>query len=187
MKIIPTKLSNVIIIEPKVFSDSRGCFFESFSDNRCDDAGIGLPFVQDNVSYSSKGVLRGLHYQHEHMQGKLIYVLKGSVFDVVVDIRLGSNTFGQWVGVELSEDNHRQLYMPPGFAHGFAVTSDEVVFIYKCTDYYHQASEITIKWDDLDLLINWPIDKPVLSEKDEKGVALKDLATDLLPVYREKL
>lgn len=189
MKIINTDILDVKIIEPKVFGDDRGFFMESFSAKRYKDlVGIDYEFVQDNISRSTKGVLRGLHYQSEQTQGKLVTVLEGSVFDVAVDIRVGSPSFGKSVGVELSGDNKKQLWVPPGFAHGFVVLSDTADFFYKCTDYYHPESEISILWNDPDIDIKWPLnlDKGlILSEKDKSAELLKDIKESLLPKYKK--
>lgn len=164
----------MLVIEPKVFGDTRGFFFESFNQKAFDEAvGAHVEFVQDNHSRSVKGVLRGLHYQIQQPQGKLVRVVRGAAFDVAVDIRKSSPTFGQWVGVELSEENHRQLWVPPGLAHGFLVTSESADFLYKTTDYYAPAHERCIAWNDVDLAIAWPaLDVPVqLSAKDSAGAA----------------
>lgn len=183
MKIIETKLPDVKIFKPKVFSDNRGFFLETWQKKNYEAAGANLNFVQDNVSVSKKGVLRGLHYQYPHPQGKLVQVLAGEVFDVAVDIRLGSATFGEWVSVQLSETNHRQLYIPAGFAHGFYVVSDKAIFSYKCTDYYDPAAEAGIIWDDPEMNIDWPVEKPELSEKDSKYPKLADVPADKLPKF----
>ena len=174
MKAIPTSIPEVLIIEPKVFGDSRGFFFESFNQKMFHDStGVSTNFVQDNHSRSVKGVLRGLHYQIRRPQGKLVRVVRGSAYDVAVDVRKSSPTFGRWVGVELSEDNHRQLWVPPGFAHGFVTTSDSADFLYKATDYYAPEHERCIAWDDPDIGIDWPIvGQPSLSTKDKAGVKL---------------
>lgn len=172
MKATPTAIPEVLIIEPKVFGDARGFFYESFNSKAFDEAvGRHVEFVQDNHSRSAKGVLRGLHYQIQQPQGKLVRVVRGAVFDVAVDIRKSSPTFGKWVGVELSEDNHRQLWVPPGFAHGFLVLSETAEFLYKTTDYYAPAHERSIVWNDADLSIQWPDIgmAPQLSAKDEAG------------------
>ena len=167
MNVIKTKLKDCVIIEPKVFSDERGFFLETYQANRyAEIAGIKLPFVQDNHSHSSKGVLRGLHFQKTKPQGKLVRVIKGEVFDVAVDIRRESSTFGQWEAVVLSEKNKKQFWVPPGFAHGFVVLSKTADFEYKCTDYYDPNDEGCIFWNDPDLSITWPIRHPKLSEKD---------------------
>ncbi len=177
MKVIPTAIEGVLIIEPKVFGDERGFFFESFNQRAFNEA-VGQPvdFVQDNHSRSAKGVLRGLHFQRPpHAQGKLVRVTQGSVFDVAVDIRPDSATFGRWVGVELSGANHRQMWIPAGLAHGFLVTSDSADFLYKTTDYYRPESEGSVRWDDPDLAIAWPLEgiTPALSAKDAAAPALR--------------
>ncbi|OQK16583.1 dTDP-4-dehydrorhamnose 3,5-epimerase [Methyloprofundus sedimenti] len=176
MKIIPTNIPDVIILEPKVFGDSRGFFFESFNQLAFSKAtGLDVQFVQDNHSRSAKGVLRGLHYQIQHPQGKLVRVTHGRVFDVAVDIRRSSPTFGQWEGVELNAENHRQLWVPAGFAHGFVVLSDSADFLYKTTDYYAPEYERCIAWNDPAIDINWQYDgEPQLSGKDKQGLLLKD-------------
>ena len=176
MKVVKTKLKDCVVIEPKVFGDERGFFLETFQLSRyAEEAGITLPFVQDNHSRSSKGVLRGLHFQIKKPQGKLVRVVKGEVYDIAVDIRPHSNTFGQWEGVILSEENKKQLWVPPGFAHGFLVLSDVADFEYKCTDYYDPSDEGSILWSDPDLKIDWPILNPILSEKDSLAPCLKDI------------
>ena len=176
MKIIKTSIPDVLLIEPKVFRDDRGLFLETFQQNRYrTEAGIDLPFVQDNHTRSSKGVIRGLHFQKTKPQGKLIRVGSGEVFDVAVDIRKESPTFRQWVGVVLSEKTMQQIWVPPGFAHGFAVLSDSADLEYKCTDYYDPADELCLKWDDPDIGIEWPVKNPLLSPKDQNGLLLKDL------------
>ena len=175
MKAIATAIPDVLILEPKVFGDSRGFFFESFNQKAFEAAtGVTTSFVQDNHSRSVRGVLRGLHYQVRQPQGKLVRVVRGSAFDVAVDVRKRSPTFGKWVGVELSEDNHRQLWVPPGFAHGFLVTSDSADFLYKATDYYAPEHERCVAWDDPAIGIDWPLDgqQPSLSAKDKAGVRL---------------
>ena len=175
---LATRLSipDVVLIEPKVFGDARGFFFESFNQRSFYEAtGTDYQFVQDNHSRSSKGVLRGLHYQIQQPQGKLVRVVQGAVFDVAVDIRRSSPTFGKWVGEELSADNHRQLWVPPGFAHGFVVLSDTAEFLYKTTDYYAPEHERCIAWDDATLAIDWRVDGlPSLSVKDAHGKALEN-------------
>jgi dTDP-4-dehydrorhamnose 3,5-epimerase len=176
MKVISTKIADVKIIEPTVFGDERGFFMETWSQKEFEEKVTGKPteFVQDNHSKSNKGILRGLHYQAENTQGKLVRVVSGEVFDVAVDIRKDSRTFGQWVGVYLSAKNKRQLWVPEGFAHGFYVTSDTAEFVYKCTQYYHPQSEVSIAWNDLDIGIQWPLDgEPILSQKDQVAIALK--------------
>ncbi|MCE9686732.1 dTDP-4-dehydrorhamnose 3,5-epimerase [Shewanella sp. AS16] len=177
MNVIDTKIPDVKIIEPTVFSDERGFFMETWNQQKFEELVTRKPtkFVQDNHSKSKKGILRGLHYQAVNTQGKLVRVVSGEVFDVAVDIRKDSNTFGQWVGVYLSAENKRQLWIPEGFAHGFYVTSDEAEFVYKCTDYYSPKFEITLKWDDKLIDIEWPIlEAPILSEKDIKGISLNN-------------
>ena len=169
MNIIKTAIPDVLIIEPKVFGDERGFFFESFNQSVFEEAvGRHVAFVQDNHSKSSKGVLRGLHYQlAPHAQGKLVRCVLGEVFDVAVDIRKSSPTFGQWVGVNLSAENKRQLWIPEGFAHGFLTLSDTAEFLYKATNFYHQASERSIRWDDKNIAIDWPTQDVILSSKDQ--------------------
>ena len=171
MNVLPTQIPDVLIIEPKVFGDSRGFFFESFNKKLFSEkTGIMDEFVQDNHSRSSKGVLRGLHYQIQQPQGKLVRVTHGEVFDVAVDLRKSSDAFGQWVGVALSAENKRQLWVPPGFAHGFVVLSEVAEFLYKTTDYYAPEHERCIRWDDSQLSIDWQIDgEPLVSEKDANG------------------
>jgi dTDP-4-dehydrorhamnose 3,5-epimerase len=176
MNLIKTKLKDCVIIEPKVFGDERGFFLETFQvDRYADLAGISLPFVQDNHSRSSRGVLRGLHFQKTKPQGKLVRVVRGEVYDVAVDIRSGSPTYGQWEAVILSEENKTQFWVPPGFAHGFVVLSETADFEYKCTDYYDPSDEGSLLWNDPDLNIPWPIDNPKLSEKDANAPLLADL------------
>ncbi|MEY3720626.1 MAG: hypothetical protein RL618_1145 [Pseudomonadota bacterium] len=174
MNVIKTAIPDVLIIEPKVFGDSRGFFFESHNQRRFEElTGVHLPFVQDNHSRSARGVLRGLHYQMHQPQGKLVRVTQGEVFDVAVDMRRSSPTFGQSVSVRLSAESHRQLWIPPGFAHGFLVTTDSADFLYKTTDYYAPEHERTLLWNDPVLDIDWPLQgEPVLSEKDKVGVPL---------------
>ncbi len=172
--VTPTAIPDVLIIEPKVFGDDRGWFFESFNEKEFSAAvGYSVTFAQDNHSYSKKGVLRGLHYQMEQTQGKLVRVCHGAVFDVSVDLRKSSGTFGKWVGVELSAENKKQLWMPPGFAHGFLVLSETAEFLYKTTDYWHAASEKCIVWDDSSLNIRWPDIgmEPILNPKDAAGLS----------------
>ena len=176
MKVTATAIPEVLIIEPKVFGDARGFFFESFNHRAFTQAtGMDLHFVQDNSSRSAKGVLRGLHHQSPQSQGKLVRVVRGAVYDVAVDIRKGSPTFGRWVGTELTEENHRQLWLPPGFAHGFLVTSDFADCLYKTTDYYAPEHERCIAWNDPEIGIAWPLTQaPLLSTKDRSGNALRD-------------
>ncbi|MDC4167540.1 dTDP-4-dehydrorhamnose 3,5-epimerase [Photobacterium damselae] len=173
MNVIETDIPDVKIIEPAVFGDERGFFMETWNQKKFEELVTGKPtlFVQDNHSKSKKGILRGLHYQTKNTQGKLVRVVSGEVFDVAVDIRKNSPTFGKWVGVYLSAENKRQLWVPEGFAHGFYVTSDEAEFVYKCTDYYNPSAEHSILWNDLDLGIEWPLDgEPLISLKDINGV-----------------
>ena len=177
MKVIDTPINDVKIIEPKVFGDERGFFLETFQAERYrEQAGIKLPFVQDNHSRSSKGVLRGLHFQKSRPQGKLVRVVIGEVFDVAVDIRKDSPTFGAWSGAILSEENKRQFWVPPGLAHGFVVLSDIADFEYKCTDYYDPSDEGCLIWNDPTIKIEWPIETPLLSKKDQAGLPLNELA-----------
>lgn len=176
MNIIETSLKDCLIIEPKTFEDDRGFFLETFNINRYQKlASINLPFVQDNHSQSKNKVLRGLHFQKTKPQGKLVRVLRGDVFDVAVDIRKKSPTFGKWEGVILSDKNKRQLWVPPGFAHGFLVLSNFADFEYKCTDYYDPNDEGSLLWNDPDININWPLDDPILSGKDRNANKLIDL------------
>ena len=181
MNVIATRLPDILIIEPKVFGDDRGFFYESFNARAFTEAtGCTLPFVQDNHSRSTRGVLRGLHYQIEQAQGKLVRVTAGEVLDIAVDIRRSSPTFGQWASVRLSAQNHRQLWVPPGFAHGFVVLSESADFLYKTTDYYAPSAERCIRWDDPQLAIDWELEgAPILSAKDQNGKALHE--ADLFP------
>ncbi len=172
-----------MVIEPAVFGDSRGFFFEAWNSGRFAEAGLPNQFVQSNVSSSAKGVLRGLHYQWPRPQGKLVSVLEGEVYDVAVDIRRGSPTFGRWASVVLSAENKRQFWIPEGFAHGFAVLSERAVFNYLCTDVYVKEADAGIRWNDADVAVDWPISDPVLSAKDESAPNLKDVAADRLPDY----
>lgn len=176
MKVIQTAIPDLLILEPKVFGDARGFFMESFNARSFQEAtGLNVDFVQDNHSRSAKGVLRGLHYQIQQAQGKLVRVVRGSVFDVAVDLRKGSPTFGKWEGVELSEENNRQFWIPPGFAHGFLVTSESADFLYKTTDYYAPEHERSLAWNDPDVGVEWPLDgAPLLSAKDLVGKRLSE-------------
>ncbi|MBB3120504.1 dTDP-4-dehydrorhamnose 3,5-epimerase [Pseudoduganella violacea] len=176
MKVLPTAIDGVLLIEPAVFGDERGFFYESFNARRfAEMTGVQAEFVQDNHSRSAKGVLRGLHYQIQQSQGKLVRVTAGAVFDVAVDLRKSSPTFGRWMGIELSAENKRQLWVPPGFAHGFVVTSDYAEFLYKTTDYYAPEHERTVIWNDPAIGIEWPLDgAPQLSGKDRQGLLLAD-------------
>lgn len=183
MKLFQTSLPGLVLLEPVVFGDSRGFFFETWNAERY--AALGLPsrFVQSNVSSSSKGVLRGLHYQWPRPQGKLVTVLQGEVYDVAVDIRRGSPTFGRWEAFILSGENRRQLWIPLGFAHGFAVLSDDALFNYLCTDVYVQEADASVRWNDADIAVDWPLSAPTLSSKDTQAPFLQDIAQDRLPVY----
>lgn len=177
MKVIETKIPDVKIIEPQVYGDERGFFMETWQQEKFEKLVTGkrTKFVQDNHSKSKKGILRGLHYQKENPQGKLVRVVSGEVFDVAVDVREGSVTYGEWVGVYLSSENRKQLWVPEGFAHGFYVISDEAEFVYKCTDYYNPNAEVSILWNDEDLMIDWPIKElPELSKKDKEGIKLRE-------------
>jgi dTDP-4-dehydrorhamnose 3,5-epimerase len=174
MNVLKTELPDVLLIEPKVFGDARGFFYESFQAARYTQAGITGPFVQDNHSRSVKGTLRGLHFQEPRSQGKLVQVLRGTVYDVAVDVRRGSPTFGRWVGVELSEAQPRQLWIPPGFAHGFCVLSESADFFYKCTEFYAPEAERSIAWNDPQIGIRWPMTDPILSAKDRDAPRLED-------------
>jgi dTDP-4-dehydrorhamnose 3,5-epimerase len=175
MKCTPVGFEGMYLVEPRVFRDERGHFLETWSDLRYRDAGIPGPFVQDNVSVSSSGVLRGLHLQVEKPQGKLVSVLDGEVFDVAVDLRPGSRTLGRWSGFRLSSENAHQLYIPAGCAHGFVVLSPRAVFAYKCTEYYDPASEVTLSWNDPNVGIEWPVREPILSEKDRDSMRIEQV------------
>lgn len=181
MNVIKTELPGVLIIEPSVFGDARGFFMETWHLGKYAELGLPDHFVQDNLSRSAQGVLRGLHYQHPQGQGKLVYVLEGEVFDVAVDIRVGSPTFRRWVGAMLSADNKRQMYVPPGFAHGFCVTSPSALLAYKCTDFYNPKLEGAVRWDDPDIGIQWPIAQPAISAKDAAAPLLKVIPQKRLP------
>lgn len=181
MRVEASPLPEVLVIEPRVFRDSRGFFLETFQQSRYEDIGVTAAFVQDNWSRSSRGTVRGLHFQEPDAQGKLVWVTQGSVFDVAVDVRRGSPRFGQWFGLELTATEPRQLWIPPGFAHGFCVTSDVADFFYKCTAPYTPTSERTVRWDDPAIGIRWPVDEPILSARDLAAPLLKDAA--VLPVF----
>jgi dTDP-4-dehydrorhamnose 3,5-epimerase len=185
MKVLPTPLPGVIVIEPDVFRDPRGFFFETYNAKKYGEAGIAEAFVQDNHSRSARGTLRGLHAQGRHPQGKLVRVVLGEVFDVAVDIRRGSPTFLRWFGVTLSAENFRQCYVPRGFAHGFVVTSEVAEFEYKCTDFYDPTDELRILWNDPAIGIAWPLRDPILSDKDRAARPIAEL-TDQLPRYEER-
>lgn len=182
MKFTQTRLSGVYLVEPVVHRDERGFFLESYHARKYAAAGIDVQFVQDNHSRSGYGTLRGLHLQHPHAQAKLVRVLEGSVFDVAVDVRVGSPQFGQWVGVELTAERQNQLFIPAGFAHGFAVTSERADFEYKCSDFYEPSAEVVLRWDDPAIGIEWPIERPTLSERDARAPVLAELM-DKLPRY----
>jgi dTDP-4-dehydrorhamnose 3,5-epimerase len=183
MIVTPTALPGVLIIEPKVFGDPRGFFFETWHEARYREAGISVPFVQDNVSFSRRGVLRGLHLQHPGDQAKLVTVLEGEVFDVAIDVRVGSPDFGKPASVTLSGENKRQFFIPQGFAHGFCVTSETALFMYKCSDVYSPSTEMGIAYGDPDLAIRWPIANPTVSEKDSHYPRLRDIDPGRLPKY----
>ncbi len=183
MKLIETALPDVMVIEPDVFADERGYFLETYRAARYVEAGITGTFVQDNLSYSKHGVLRGLHLQNPRAQTKLVYVPSGEIFDVAVDVRRGSPSFGRWVGIRLSSDNRHQLYIPAGFAHGFCVLSDWAHVIYKCTDVYDPAAEVSVLWNDPDIGIDWPVRDSRLSPKDGAAPSLKDIDPLRLPAY----
>ena len=185
MKVIQTSLPGAVVIEPQVFGDARGFFYESYNQAKYHAAGITATFIQSNVSRSSKGVLRGLHYQWPNPQGKLVSVLEGEVYDVAVDIRRGSPTFGQWAGVMLSAENHRHFWIPEGFAHGFCVLSEHATFTYQCTALYDAKADASVRWDDAALGIDWPVSAPQLSDKDLKASLLADIPTERLPVFAE--
>jgi dTDP-4-dehydrorhamnose 3,5-epimerase len=178
-----TRLPGVVVVEPAVYRDDRGFLTEVWNQRRYDDAGLGVRFVQDNLSLSRRGVLRGLHYQWPAGQGKLVSVLHGEVFDVAVDIRLGSPSYGEWVGATLSSENKHQIYIPPGFAHGFAVLSETALVLYKCTEYYTPSDEGSIRWDDPAIGIDWPIADPILATKDASAPCVADLPSDRLPSF----
>ena len=181
MKVTATALPGVLLVEPRVFGDPRGFFIETWSASRYPDHGIAGPFVQDNLSRSVRGTLRGLHLQHPNAQGKLVSCPVGCVYDVALDVRHGSPTFGRWVAEELSEDNHRQLWIPPGFAHGFQVTSEHAIFSYKCTELYRPEAELGVRFDDPDVGVRWPLGEPLVSPKDRTLPFLRDIAASRLP------
>jgi dTDP-4-dehydrorhamnose 3,5-epimerase len=186
VRVVPTELPDILIIEPDVHIDGRGFFLETYHADRYRELGITDPFVQDNHSRSLAGTLRGLHLQTRHPQGKLVRVIEGEIFDVAADVRRGSPTFGRWIGVTLSADNFKQCYIPPGFAHGFCVVSAVAQVEYKCTDVYDPSGEIGIAWNDPTLAIAWPVDHPLLSARDRQLPPLDQIA-DTLPVYRAKV
>ncbi|WP_413625493.1 dTDP-4-dehydrorhamnose 3,5-epimerase [Luteibacter sp. Lutesp34] len=184
MKFLQTPLPGCVLIEPQVIGDSRGFFYESYNEAKFKEAGIDRRFVQSNISRSARGVLRGLHYQWPRPQGKLVSVLEGEVFDVAVDIRRGSPTFGQWTGVMLTAENHRHFWIPEGFAHGFCVVSDHAIFSYQCTDLYDPKADGGVLWSDPAIGVDWPLSSPLLSGKDAKAPLLKEVAPERLPEYR---
>ena len=183
MKISSMDLPEVLLIEPNRFGDARGYFLETYHQARYVEAGIKVDFVQDNLSRSARGILRGLHLQHPNGQGKLVYVLAGEVFDVAVDVRVGSPTFGQWTGALLSSEDHRQLWIPPGFAHGFCVTSESALFAYKCTAFYSVSDEVGVAWNDPAIAIAWPVAEPQLSPKDRALPHLAHINPARLPRF----
>ena len=183
MKIIETKIPGCVVIEPAVHGDARGFFYESYNAERFAQAGFDFKFVQTNVSRSARDVLRGLHYQWPNPQGKLVSVLEGEVYDVAVDIRAGSPTFGRWAAAILSAENKRHFWVPEGFAHGFAVLSDDATFVYQCTALYDRAADSGIRWNDGDIAVDWPIAEPLLSDKDQRAPFLADIAREKLPTY----
>lgn len=180
MNVLPCDLDGLLLIEPKVFGDPRGFFMETWNQLRYREHGLDATFVQDNLSFSRRGILRGLHCQNPSPQGKLVSVLQGEVFDVAVDLRRSSPTFGKWFGASLTAERPQQLYVPPGFAHGFLVVSETALFHYKCTTYYAPQHEFTLRWDDPDLAIRWPAVTPILSEKDRRGLSLREIPSDRL-------
>ena len=183
MEVKETEIPGLRIIQPKVFGDARGFFFESYSAERYRQIGVDATFLQDNVSFSRRGILRGLHFQNPGAQGKLVQVLQGEVFDVAVDVRKGSKTFGKWFGLFLNEENRTQFWIPAGFAHGFMVTSETALFSYKCDAYYSPQTEYSLLWNDPDVGIVWPEIAPILSGKDEKGLRLRDFEAVQLPKF----
>jgi dTDP-4-dehydrorhamnose 3,5-epimerase len=185
VKVISTSLKDVLLIEPTVFEDKRGFFMETYQKKIYRELGIESDFIQDNLSFSVRGTLRGLHYQLPHAQAKLVQVITGEIFDVTVDIRKGSPTFGQWTGSHLSDKNKRQVYIPEGFAHGFCVLSETAIFTYKCSDFYSPDSERGVLWSDPVIGVDWPVENPVLSKKDHNLNYLKDILTDYLPTYEK--
>ena len=183
MKVSPTSIPDVLIIEPEVFEDTRGFFIETYHQKRYEQFNIDCIFVQDNFSHSVHGILRGLHYQLKHPQAKLVQAIHGAIFDVAVDIRQGSPTFGKWVGAHISDKNRRQIFVPKGFAHGFCVLSKTADILYKCTDFYAPDDEEGILWSDPGIDIDWPVTDPLLSDKDSKYPCLKDVPRENLPKY----
>ena len=186
LKCTEKSIPGVLLIEPMAFEDDRGFFLETYHEKKYPEAGIDKPFVQDNHSHSCRGTLRGLHYQLKHPQGKLVYVIRGEIFDVAVDIRRGSTTFGQWTGTILSEKNKHQLFIPEGFAHGLCVISETADVVYKCTDLYTTGDEYGILWSDPVIGVDWPVENPVLSEKDAESPRLMDVPEELFPLYNKE-
>jgi dTDP-4-dehydrorhamnose 3,5-epimerase len=184
MNVTPLEIPEILLVEPQVLGDERGYFVETFHAERYAKAGIDGRFVQDNMSRSRRGTLRGLHLQFPNSQGKLVYVVEGTVFDVAVDVRVGSPYFGKWVGVHLSSRDHRQMYIPPGFAHGFCVTSEQALFAYKCTDLYRPEYEMGVLWNDPALAIPWPISQPTISPKDQRFPPLAQIDPARLPRWK---
>jgi dTDP-4-dehydrorhamnose 3,5-epimerase len=180
MNVLKCDIAGLVIIEPKVFGDARGFFVETWNRQRYAEAGLAADFVQDNLSLSRRGILRGLHFQNPNPQGKLLQVLQGEVFDVAVDLRRSSPTFGKWHGLVLNSENKRQFFVPPGFAHGFAVLSETALFHYKCTALYSPQDELAIQWNDPAIGIRWPLEEPVLSERDKRGLRLSEVSRDRL-------
>jgi dTDP-4-dehydrorhamnose 3,5-epimerase len=184
VRVIETKLPGAVVVEPRVFGDERGFFMETWHQARYEEVGLPSRFVQDNLSFSPRGVLRGLHFQNPDQQGKLVQVLHGEVFDVAVDVRVGSPTFGAWEGIVLSAENKRQFYVPEGFAHGFLVTGDSALFSYKCTAKYNPGAEGFVLWNDPEIGIEWPLEgPPTLSEKDRAARPLREIRAEVLPQY----
>ncbi len=180
MNVITCDIPGLVVIEPKVFGDARGYFMETWNQQRYRDVGLDWNFVQDNISFSRRGILRGLHFQNPKGQGKLVYALQGEVFDVAVDLRKSSPTFGRWHGLILSAENKRQFFVPAGFAHGFAVLSETAMFAYKCTEFYNPQNEMSLLWNDPEIGVQWPLEAPQLSEKDLRGVRLRDISRERL-------
>jgi dTDP-4-dehydrorhamnose 3,5-epimerase len=183
MKVVETNLPGCVVIEPQVHGDARGFFYESFNAHKYTKLGLDVRFVQTNVSRSARGVLRGLHYQFPNPQGKLVNVLDGEVYDVAVDIRAGSPTYGRWAAAILSAENKRHFWIPPGFAHGFAVLSEFATFTYQCTTLYDHAADAAIRWNDGDIAVDWPISSPLLSDKDQRAPFLREIAPERLPAF----
>ncbi len=180
MNVITCEIPGLVIIEPKVYGDARGYFMETWNQQRYREAGFDWNFVQDNISFSRRGILRGLHFQNPKGQGKLVYALQGEVFDVAVDLRKSSPTFGRWYGLTLSAENKRQFFVPAGFAHGFAVLSETAMFAYKCTEFYNPQNEMSLLWNDPEVGVQWPLEAPQLSDKDTRGLRLRDIPRERL-------